>query len=210
MSGAPPIQTFELGSARGGARPKAVLAIEIVRSLTSDDLEKLTSPDAIGSKALPLKQLRATHHQLAQLLSQGRSETEASLITGYSPSRISILKADPSFQELMSSYGAIRQAIFVDTLERLKTLGLSTLEELQERLENAPEKWSNRELMELATLALVKPLTANTPIGINPGAAVGVAIQVQFVKADTPALVLTPTALKQSPPTIEHNPGDAT
>lgn len=197
----------DIGPARGGRRPAPELIIEIVRALTNDDLPKLTSPDVIGSAPIPLKTLRSSHHQLAQLLARGdQSDAEIALITGYSPSRISILKSDPSFAELLAGYREVREAVFVDTLERMKVLGLSTLDELQERLESAPERWSNRELMEMADLMLVKPKLA-TPLGqssalgglqtnVNPNQAIGVAINVQFVKSETPPLVIEGKAEK--------------
>jgi hypothetical protein len=172
--------------------------IEIVRSLDDSDLSKLITPDLLHTKPIPIQKLRASHHQLAQLLAQGRPDTEVSLITGYAPTRISILKSDPTFQELMASYQTVRNQVFVDTLERMKILGLSTLDELQERLETDPERWSNRELMEMADLMLVKPRVNTQNFSTNsPGAPVGVAIQVQFVKSDTPPL------------TIEHEGGES-
>lgn len=167
--------------------------IEIVRGLTEDDLPKLINPDSLGTTPIPIQALRASHHQLAQMLAKGMSDVEASLITGYSQSRISILKRDPSFAELLASYKDIREHVFVDTLERMRILGLSTLDELQERLETSPEKWSNRELMEMADLLLVKPRIV-TPMGQGSAAqgaqAPGVNIQVQFVKSETPSLVI--------------------
>lgn len=197
-----------IGPSRGGRKNAQgpELIIEIVRGLTEDDIPRLASPDPLNSKPIPIAKLRASHHQLAQLLSQGRPDTEVSLITGYSQSRISILKSDPTFQELMNSYADIRQDIFVDTLERMKILGLSTLDELQERLESEPNRWSNRELMEMADLLLVKPKIA-TPMGQQsvlggapqgtPAAAIGLAINVQFVKSETPPLTIEGKAEKK-------------
>lgn len=190
--------TSTIGPARGNRRPSAELIIEIVRSLCDSDLPRLANPDLLGSKPIPIQALRASHHQLAQLIAQGRPDTEIALITGYSPSRISILKSDPTFQHLLAGYQEARNDIFVDTLERMRILGLSTLDELQERLESDPQKWSNRELMEMADLMLVKPKLA-TPLGqssalggavtiSNQGPTAGVAIQVQFVKSETPPL----------------------
>jgi len=177
--------------------PKKQLIVEIVRAL--DDQDARTG-EPIGAGVPALQSIRASHHQLAQLIAQGRPDTEVSLITGYSTTRISSLKADPSFAELLDGYGTIRQQIFVDTLERMRVLGLSTLDELQERLETAPEKWTNRELMEMADLMLVKPRIA-TPLGqssalggasqqtSNAGQK-GVVVNVKFVASDTPQLVI--------------------
>lgn len=174
------------------------IAIEVVRALTPDDIPKLQNPSPVNTAPIPIQTLRASHHQLAQLLTQGRNDTEVALITGYSITRIAFLKADPTFKELMAGYADIRQTVFVDTLERMKILGLSTLDELQERLEQDPQRWSNRELMEMADLMLVKPKLA-TPMGqasaatgANPGT--GVTLNIKFVQSETPAL------------TIEHDP----
>lgn len=164
-------------------------AIEVVRSLTEEDIPQLTAP--ANTKPIPIQTLRASHHNLAQLLAQGRSETEVALISGYSLSRISILKGDPSFQQLMAGYQEVRNSVFADTLDRMRILGLSTLDELQERLESAPEHWSNRELMEMANLMLVKP-GQNQSAGANPNPGAGVTLNVQFIKSQTPALELAP------------------
>lgn len=175
--------------------PDSIL-VEVVRSLTEADLPTLQNPSPTSTAPVPIQKLRSSHHQLAQLLAQGRPDPEVALISGYSYGRIATLKADPSFRELLAGYQAIRNQIFVDTLERMKILGLSTLDELQERLETAPEKWTNRELMEMADLMLVKPRTASSGAvgGTGTGSAVGVAIQVQFVKSDTPSLQIEGTA----------------
>lgn len=195
-----PSDIGEIPSARGGRRrPEIELLCEIVRGLTEEDLPKLESPDSLGTTPIPIQQLRATHHQLAQLLAKGMPDNEAALITGYSPSRISILKTDPAFSELLASYRELREGVFVDTLERMRILGLSTLDELQERLENDSKSWSHRELMEMADLLLVKPRIA-TPMG--QGSAAGgtgappVTVQVQFVQSSTPALVIEGKAEK--------------
>lgn len=171
------------------------LEINIVRFLTEDDLEILNNPPALGTQAPAIQSLRATHHQLAQLLVRGVTESEASLITGYSLSRISILKSDPTFSELLANYSTQRELAFADTLDRMRILGLSALDELQERLESSPEKWSNREVMEMAELMLVKPRAAanGSSLGVSPvlsSAPSGVTVNVKFVSSDVPALVI--------------------
>lgn len=183
---------IDIGPARG-RRPREDLEFIIVRGLTEDDMAELATPSPLGSSPIPIQALRASHHQLAQLIAQGRPDTEVSLITGYSQSRISILKKDPSFAELLAGYKGVRERVFVDTLERMKILGLSTLDELQERLETDPERWTNRELLEMADLLLVKPRAAEAAIrGQSTGGAMppGVTVNVQFVKSDTPPLTI--------------------
>ena len=52
----------------------------------------------------------------------------------------------------------------MDLLERMKDLGVTTLEMLSERLEAEPEKWSNREIMELAKI-LIAPTQEKASAG---------------------------------------------
>lgn len=187
---------LSIGPGRGGRGAKAPIPVEIsiVRPIGPEDLELLANPPSQGSTAPTLQSLRATHHQLAQLLAKGVTEGEASLLTGYSLSRISILQADPTFSELLANYSAQRDLAFADTLERMRVLGLSALDELQERLENDPSKWTNREVMEMAELMLVKPRLASSgglAVGSgSPSGAPPVTVNVKFVSANTPALVI--------------------
>jgi len=199
---------FDIGPARGarGSKSPLPLAIEIVRALSPEDVPLLSKPPAVGSQAPTIQALRASHHQLAQLLARGMPATEASLVTGYSLSRISILKSDPTFIELLANYTTSREIAFADTLERMRILGLSTLDELQDRLESDPARWSNRELMEMAELMLVKPRIA-TPMGqasaLGTGggqsgsSAGGVTVNVKFVTADNPTLVIDGEPIKR-------------
>jgi hypothetical protein len=191
-----------IGPARGARGSKAPIPVEIciVRPIGDDDLPALANPPPANSSAPTLQSLRASHHQLAQLLVKGVSESEASLITGYSISRISILQRDPTFAELLANYSTQRELAFADTLDRMRVLGLSALDELQERLENDPTRWTNREVMEMAELMLVKPRAAvpgQLPVvvggsGAGPMASgsSGVTVNVKFVSSNTPALVI--------------------
>ena len=124
--------------------------IVAMRPLRATDLE-LSGPTVV---AQPVVKIRSRHHALAQLLAEGRSNTEAGLLTGYSASRISILKADPAFAELLAHYSEQQQQAYVNVHERLAALGINAVEELQERLELNPEEFSKKELMEVASLAL--------------------------------------------------------
>lgn len=166
---------------RGGRVPRRV-KWEVVRRLrVPDDLPLLL--ERTPRQKQTLKTIRHTHHQLARLVATGVPDSEASLITGYSPSYISMVKKDPSFAGLLDYYHEQREQIFIDVVERMRGLGLSTLDEIQNRLEEEPEEWSRRELMELAELMLVKPAAARTPLQTTVGVA-PVSVNVKFVTAE--------------------------
>lgn len=145
-----------LSDARGGRKPAKPLTVEVERELTLEDLALLqsgASPET-PQPGQALLSIRHSHHQLARLIVEGEDQANVALLTGYSPAYISTLKNDPAFRELLSFYKDQKDAKFVDVLDRLKTLGLSTLDELQRRLEEDPAAWKNRELMELADMTL--------------------------------------------------------
>lgn len=178
-----------VGSARGGRRvPAEPLLAEIVRELGEADLPELVAPPPVGSQTSALARLSHSHHALARALAEGRSAVEAGLIAGYSVSRVSILQRDPAFAELLAHYGAQRELQHIDVLERLRILGLNSVEELQARLEENPNAFSPRELMELTELALIKGRQApGSRQGAGAGAtgtgAAPVNVQVTFVAA---------------------------
>lgn len=87
---------------RTSGRAKRPLFAEFDRELTQADLEALSVER--GVKPPSLKRITETHHSIAQLLGQGESGASVALATGYSQSRISILRADPAFQELIAYY----------------------------------------------------------------------------------------------------------
>lgn len=180
---------FELGDELGaqlrsarGRKPKFA-RFDVLRELNGSDMEMLLSPPEHGVKTPLLTKLRNSHHMLARLLAEGRKAQECSAITGYSPSRISILQRDPAFKDLVSYYAAQAREVYLNVHERLAALGMSTVEELQERLETDPEAFSNRELMELAEMALDRSLTKpkeNALVGQAPP----VAISINFVEPE--------------------------
>src|SRR5262249_8978552 len=114
---------------------------------------------------------------------KGTPGVEISAITGYSQSYISNIQRSPAFAELVDYYSTQAQQLYVDAMKRLKVLGLTSVEELQERLDNAPEKFSPRELMEVTTMALLKPLEAKRPPAAptTPLGAAAPLVEIKFV-----------------------------
>lgn len=146
----------EVMAPRGRGRKTSEVSAVTRRSLTKADVDALWAlPEGgLSSVTPPLQRIRFQHHSLARLLAEGRPQEECALITGFSPSRISILKQDPAFKELLASYLASTQAVYVNVHERLAALGLNTIEELMERLDTEPDSFSHNELMELSKLTL--------------------------------------------------------
>lgn len=174
------LEELVLGTAAGGRRKAAPLEVARVRALTSEDVPLLQAPPNVNLPIRPLQTIRHSHHQLARLIASGKPDQEISLITGYSPSYISSLKGGQDFADLISYYGAQKELIFVETMERLKIVGLNTLDELQRRFDEAPEQFTNTQLMELIDLTLIKPTKAQ--VGLAPAGSSGpVTVNVQFV-----------------------------
>lgn len=170
-----------------GPRPRAVAGeCVMVRELGEGDLDVLRSPglpSTAGPKG-PMR-IRHTHHLLAQQIAKGHSMAECALITGYAPATISVMKGDPTFRELVAFYTAEAARVFSVGLERMQALGLSSLDELQRRLEEAPDDWSKRELMELVELMMIKG-RPQAGQGLGPAGGPGVSINVKFVQAEAP------------------------
>jgi hypothetical protein len=172
-----------LGSTRGGGKPRAALQTALVRELTESDLGVLVEgPGPSPDGAAVVRAIRSSHHKLAQALAMGHSEQEASLLTGYSSSWISQMKGDPAFKSLMAYYRENQELVFVDVLERMKGVGVSALEELQERLETKPEEFSPRTLLEVMDLTLVKAGGLGTSPGVQGGGNAPLSVQINFVQ----------------------------
>ena len=140
---------FGLGLRIGGA-PAKPLTFHHERDLEEGDLALLSEPRQ--SSAPPIKRLRERHHALARMLASGMSENDAGLICGYSSSRVSILKADRAFAELLEFYRGGETERYVEHKVALDELGLDALEEIRERMET--EELSLAQVMEIAKLTL--------------------------------------------------------
>ena len=193
-----PDDLLEIGDARGPRQRTAPPKVEVIRSLGADDLHLLTTPLPEAAPAKPLSRLKHSHHEAARLMAIGTPDVEISLYTGYSNAYLSTLRSsDPAFRELLSHYADHQEQKHVDVVERMRQLGLDSLEELQDRLNSDADGWSRRELMELADLMLLKPIQATRSVGAGGnGPASPVQIAVNFVTA--------PDSTKM----IEHQPSE--
>lgn len=130
------------------------LEIEVLGAIDVQDLVERSVQPVETSQAPKLARLRQIHHEIARMLSSGLTETEVAASTGYSQSRISILKADPSFKELLAYYASRQEEIFVDVRKRLAMLGTDAVAELQDRLDFKPDSLTNTQLIEITKASL--------------------------------------------------------
>ncbi|RMD52388.1 hypothetical protein D6827_00035 [Candidatus Parcubacteria bacterium] len=134
----------------GPGRPAKALSAEVVGALNAADIELLANAPK-GVKAAPIKRLTDRHHALARLLASGMPENEAALTLNYTQSHVSILKQSPAFQELLALYRRDVDAEFVSMLENMAGLGRDALLELRDRLEEKPDRFTNKELLAILT-----------------------------------------------------------
>lgn len=143
---------FDTPRTRG--RAAQPLRAAMVRELDAADLALLQ--DEKGSKAPPLKRLGERHHALARCLASGMEDSAAAISCGYVQSRVSILKSDPAFRELLEFYRANVNERYLDMHGVLAGLSLDAAMALRERLEDDAQaeepKLSVGQLTELVKL----------------------------------------------------------
>lgn len=120
-------------------RPASQLSAEIVRELTGADIALLASAPR-GVTAPRLRRLSQSHHQLAQVLASGAKPGLAAVMTGYSASRISILQADPAFQDLIAFYEQNKEAAFQNFWDLASGLSVDMMLLVRDRLEEDPDQ----------------------------------------------------------------------
>lgn len=129
------------------------LYAEAGRELSLEDILMLeTTP--LGTKPQPLARVREIHHQVARLLAAGMKPVEISAVAGISQSRISILKNDPLFSELVEHYSANEATAFASVRDRLAMLGLDAATVLHERIVEKPDEVGTNTLISILETAL--------------------------------------------------------
>lgn len=160
-----------------GPLPKRKPEGALKRELTSVDIDLAQSAQGVdlGTEVSVVKRIRHTHHALAQLVAAGRRNEEIGAIMGYSPSYISSLKSDPAFKSLIAFYKHQADEEFraaqISLHDRLASISMVATEELLDRVTDAPEKFSNDQLMDLTKLSADRtgygPQSRNTNVNLN-------------------------------------------
>jgi len=124
-----------------------------VRPLTREDLACLKTTDRVAAR---VKGFRDTHHRLARLCAAGLRNEEILRITGFSLLRLSTLKMDPAFQELIAQYrGRVDEAFVASQDEFYETSTSNMLRaerQIEEHLDRAD---GDGELLPVKTLLAI-------------------------------------------------------
>lgn len=185
---------LNLGIRTRGRAAKPVVAAEL-RRLEASDIALLATEK--GVKAPSITKLRDSHHALARCLASGLRPAEASIVTGYSNSRISILQADPTFAELVEFYRSVETEALADLQRRMATMALDALQELHDRLLEDPEKISSSMLLEV--IKTMADRTGNGPSSKSTQVSINVNLAERLEAARRRAGLIEGIALPQTP-----------
>lgn len=117
----------------------AKVSVEGIRSLARSDLSLLLQK----RPKTELKTLRDTHHRVARAVAAGLPTTEVAAICGMSLNRVSALKSDPSFAELVAHYRGAVTAEYLRSMDGYMEIATANMLKaevlLGERLDEAQE-----------------------------------------------------------------------
>jgi hypothetical protein len=94
-----------------------------VRSLSRADLEVLRQPVAKTA----IKALKDSHHRIARLVAIGKNNLEIAAEAGMSIGRVSQLKQDPAFMNLVEDYRADVKAIWKDHVDHMAEMAVTNM-----------------------------------------------------------------------------------
>ena len=97
-----------------------------------------------------LSSINEKHRVMAQMLSCGVTLSEAARVVGYDRSYAHRLRNDPLFQDLLKFYGKRVETAVEVAVHSMVNLTRSAMSELQRRLDEDPESFTNAELRKLA------------------------------------------------------------
>lgn len=159
---------IDLSELRG--RKEKRLSAAVIRPIQEADLAVLASAEK-GTAPRTIARLRDRHHAIARLVANGGTNGYISLVTGMDPARISVLRSDPMFKELVEDYRKIDAGLQADFMERATTLSLTAMEELQEAMEDPETAVPLQSLLEIAKFGADRigygPQSKTTALNVN-------------------------------------------
>lgn len=132
------------------SRPPPMNEVVLVRDMVDSDLGLI---NAVPTGYAPPQLIRITerHHALARALALGLSPGVAASRCGYSQSFVSVMQQNPAFLDLVEIYRKEVDMQFVDHAEQLAGLATDAVLAIRERLENDPDAFGTKTLIDIAT-----------------------------------------------------------
>lgn len=185
---------IDLPAPDGRGRPRSDSPVlHVVRALTEADRELIENPPKLGIAPTQLKRIGARHHQAARHVAEGKTDYQVAALTGYVLGTIRLYKQDPAFKELVEYYRSNLEATYWDVHKKLATLGEVATDELLERMEIEPERFSRKELREVAEFALDRSVAPTKAAGkMASGPTAPTHISISFVSSPNAGEPLLP------------------
>ena len=178
-------------------RKATAIGAEVLRELTSSDIGLLATERSI--QPTHVQRITDRHHALARCLATGMSATEAGLVTGYTSSRISVLRGDPSFEELIAFYRETKDVKVRDLNEKLVDVASEAAAILLDRMDLEPEKLPEGFLLDAVKVGADRtgfgPKQTNVNVNVNLG---------DRMKAARERAALLPSTRPQGPGQVSH------
>ena len=124
------------------AKPPAVFN---ERELELKDLDRLIAESRPQTQRL--KAIREVHHRIARMMAAGLTNVEVAASLGLSVNRMSLLRGDPAFQELLAFYTEQEKEIWQEVREHAAQLGITAAQVIHERMLDDPEKMKTADLL---------------------------------------------------------------
>lgn len=153
-----PISVEELLADLSDSLPSGSLrmpfTIREVRKLTQEDLVAGERVKVAARPKQTLQKIRQSHHSMARMVALGKSNIEISEVIGVTPQRITTLKADPAFQELISYYQSMTDDVYVNVAERIAGFTTDAMEVLHERILENPDAVKTDDIIKVISMGL--------------------------------------------------------
>jgi hypothetical protein len=160
---------------------------DVIR-LTPEDLGTL---GALEHPPSVIKRLRDHHHRMAQMVAEGRRSGEIASETGMSLSRVSILKSDPAFQQLVEMYRANVTQAWTDSqvaiFHKYERIEENAADLIIDRYEDDPNSISDGEAMrhlELSGRVLGRQVNKSVNVNINGSQPLAERLEEQRLRAE--------------------------
>lgn len=142
---------------RPGRRQTVEFELGEVRELVRSDLALLNETRPVKT----LDSLRDNHHRIARAVASGIPNTQVAILCGISVNRVSMLKQDPAFIDLVAHYRGMLTAEWTESIDTVteflgsvRTKSLAMLEDKLCAAADNNEFLPTRELVAMAELGL--------------------------------------------------------